>query len=356
MTSRRARLPLPWFLCALALAPSAAHAGGWTQPRGAYYLKLWVRSLFGSRGYFTDRAARPLGATYQDHALNLYGEYGLTSDWTLVAFARPVGHASFGDSATAYMGELAAGARRGLLRGRVNLAVEAHASVTPDVGERVLGAGVVEGRSFVYVPTASTARFDAELQAGLALGAWGWVTAAAGARFYTRDAIDHALYGSLQFGVQTSFGLQLMATATTQQPLGHVVATNAAGAGQTRYVSYGLDASFWFTRRWAVTAGFAGALLVESNAATPSRRPTAPAEAGASPDEAPALTGARHDRGARGTWLGRRAPRDAAGPARLPSTAPARARITRRRCRGPRAAGVGPRARGRPARARRSPP
>lgn len=47
--------------------------------RRPHYLKVWNRSLFGSRAYFADGTARALPSGFGDHPLNCYFEYGLTS-------------------------------------------------------------------------------------------------------------------------------------------------------------------------------------------------------------------------------------------------------------------------------------
>jgi len=49
-----------------------------------------------------------------------------------------------------------------------------------------------------------------------------------------------------------------------------VIVTNTAGAGQTRYLGFGLTASWWFIPQLAALIIFDGVFYAESNAATPS--------------------------------------------------------------------------------------
>jgi hypothetical protein len=252
---------------ALLLSPLEALAWGWSQPRGAHYLKVWNRSLLGSRAYFADGTARALPSGFGDHQLNYYFEYGLTDRLTLVSHGSPIGYSVHNGDSAAYTGPLQIGARYGLLQGTWNFAVEAHGGYTPPVGERALGVGAVEGRPFTYVPTVETGLLDGELQLGRGIGR-GWITAHAGFRWFSRSGLDPVVFGGVQGGYTFAFGLQVSLSVQTHQPIGAVTVTNATGAGQTRYVGFGLDLSYWVTPHWSVTAGVGGVLLAESNAAT----------------------------------------------------------------------------------------
>lgn len=252
---------------ALVLAPVDAFAWGWSQPRGAHYLKVWNRSLLGSRAYFADGVARALPSGFGDHQLNYYVEYGLTDRVTLVSHGSPLGYSVHNGDAAAYVGPLQVGARYGLLQGTWNLAVEAHGGYAPSVGERVLAAGAVAGNQYAYVPAVETGLLDAEFQFGRGIGR-GWITAHAGFRWFSRTGLDPVVFGGVQGGYTFGFGLQVSLSAQTNQPVGPVVVTHVTGAGQTRYVGFALDLSYWFTAHWAVTAGVGGVVLAESNAAT----------------------------------------------------------------------------------------
>lgn len=67
-------------------------------------------------------------------------------------------------------------------------------------------------------------------------------------------------------GYTFPFGLRASASVHTHQPVGAVVFTNATGAGQTRYLGFAVDVSYWFTPHWSITAGIGGVALAESNA------------------------------------------------------------------------------------------
>ncbi len=264
------RHPLTVLTAAALVAGAAdAHAGGWTQPTGALYLKLWERSLFGDRAYLADGSSAEVPETFVDQALNLYLEYGLTDALTLVAFGSPVGYAAYGDESAVYVGPLAAGLRYGLPLGRARVAVEAHYGYAPDVGTDSLGGGVVDGEPFAYVPTVETHRVEGELQLGVPLS-FGWTTASAGYRWLSHDDLDPVLYGFAQLGWQASAAWVLDLHFNLHEPSGvDIEATNVAGAGQTRYLGFGVGASWWFAQRWALALGFEGVAYAQSNAATP---------------------------------------------------------------------------------------
>jgi hypothetical protein len=253
----------------LLAAPSVASAWGWSQPRGAHYVKIWNRSLIGSRAFFADGMARALPTGFGDHALNYYFEYGITDRWTLVSNGAPIGLSVFNGQSAVYVGPLSVGARRGLIQGTWNLAVEAHYGFAPPVGTTSLGTGLVEGNRYVYLPAVETHQLDGEVQLGRGIGR-GWVTAHAGARWYSADQFDPAIFAGVQGGYTFSFGLQLSATVSTNIPVGPTQATSVTGTGQTRYVGFGLDVSYWLNSHWGINAGFGGVFLAQSNAATPS--------------------------------------------------------------------------------------
>ncbi|MBI5512955.1 MAG: hypothetical protein HY909_04260 [Deltaproteobacteria bacterium] len=262
---RRAIVASVAFLGLLSRGGSAL-AGGWMQDPGAFYLKLWTRSLLGSNVFLASGQNVPAGAGYGDHALNFYTEVGLHRRWTLVAYGRPAGVAVFRGQTAFYTGDLNAGARFGLLQGTWNLALEGHLGGTPPVGGDNLGDPATP--AVAYRPTVSTLAGDLELQLGRGVGSGGWLSGNAGLRAFTRSGLDPAVYGSAQFGWHFPVGFQFAVTVSTLQPLGAVTATNIPGTGQTRYVGLGVDLSWWFSPRWAVTVGAATVLMAQSNAAT----------------------------------------------------------------------------------------
>ncbi|MCA9564882.1 MAG: hypothetical protein KC561_15400 [Myxococcales bacterium] len=250
---------------ALLLAGNAA-ASGWTIPAESYYLKIWDRTLIGSVGFDRQGEKVELPGSYQDHALNIYFEYGIDYDWTLTVFSRPVGFAAVADKRTAYMGQTVVGVRRALLRRPFGLTAELRYGYAPALGDAPLSASIEGGELRYYSATESTHRVDLEVGAGWGLG-WGWLSTRIGARYLSE--FDPVLFGGAQFGVNTDVGFIASIFADFHEPLASLQRSNFSGAGETRYIGYGADFSYWFSPHFAISAGVAGAFLVESNASTP---------------------------------------------------------------------------------------
>jgi hypothetical protein len=257
---------LALLLAWLALPSATARAGAWTQLDGEHYLKVWVRSIFGDRLFQADGDTAQMPDGFREHSLDVHAEYGIDDFWTLVAAGRPLGWATVGDESTLYVGPLSLGVRRALLRRPVRVAAEVHYGYAPPLGDEVLASGSAGGEPFVYAPVVETHRVDGLVSVGYGLP-WGWTTAQAGARWSSDDGIDPALMGLAQLGVDFDFGLTAAAYVAAYEPLGEVEVANASGAGQTRYVGFGIDVSYWFDYHWAVNVGIASAFLAESNAA-----------------------------------------------------------------------------------------
>jgi hypothetical protein len=246
---------------------SPARAFGWTQPRGAHYLRVWNRLNVGNRGIFADGRLRPLGDVFVDTQANYYLEYGLTDTLTLVGFGAPLGFASLGDDCTFYTGPLSGGLRWGFAAGAWRFAAEAHYGYAPSLGARAIGAGVADGNAWIYAPAAETHRGELELQFGRGVGARGWITGNLGGRVFSAAGFGPALYGSVQFGWAFASGFTLATTVQAHQPLVAVEASNVSGVGATRYVGFAVDVSYWLNPHWALTAGFGGAFAAQANAA-----------------------------------------------------------------------------------------
>lgn len=260
---------------------TTALAGGWTQPDGGHYLKVWSRALVGGAGFFEDGAVVPLSpeTTYRDVNLNLYGEYGITDDWTVTVSAAPVGYAALsaeGDlglglvapsGSNLYSGLMLVGARRALLTEAVRLAVEGRAGGTLPQ-DTALGGGIIDGDTVWFWRSAvPTAQAELELQAGYG---WGrsWVTAAVGGRYQSAAELLPSMLGGVSVGrsgerVSLSFGV------STVQPLGPVEDANISGAGQTRYIGVEPGVAVKLTERLSLVASVGGAPLAQANAATP---------------------------------------------------------------------------------------
>lgn len=74
--------------CALAIgsaalcgAPRLCSAGPWTRDRGNTFISLSYSRIAATRLFGPDFSIQPLGARYEQHAMQLYGEVGLIDRW-----------------------------------------------------------------------------------------------------------------------------------------------------------------------------------------------------------------------------------------------------------------------------------
>jgi len=255
---------------------SSASAGGWTQPQGGYYQKVWTRILVGSVAYTADGLREGQGGfpRYQDYQLNFYGEVGLVDRLTLVVATTPLGFASMNGESALYVGPTYAGLRAGLLQGDWNLALEAHYGFAPGVGDDPLydeqvdrGDGTL--RRVIYAPAVQNHRGELQLQVGTGLRRGGWITASLGARLSSNAAIDHALTAYWQYGHPFE-RWTIEVHAALYEPFGaDVEVTNISGVGQTRYLGFGLSTTIWMVPTVGLYLGFDGVVYATSNAATP---------------------------------------------------------------------------------------
>jgi len=268
-------------LCAAAwLSPSAALAGAWLQQPRHCYGKLWDRAMFGSKAYSAE-GLRDLQdvPSYQDHLLNIYAECGVHPWVTALIAVAPAGYASAGDRDTFYIGPLSAGARIGLLReGQVRLAVSARYGYSPAVGDEVLSTSTFttdDGRTVqaVYQPAVENhfGELQVELGLGFSLGrAPAFFTASLGSRLNSAAGVDHLLLAATQIGATFFEQLVIDLHFGLHEPFFQAVElTNTSGAGQTRFLGFGMTFSWWFIDALAVFFNFDGVLYAKSNAATP---------------------------------------------------------------------------------------
>ncbi len=253
-----------------------ASAGGWTQPRGDYYLKLSSRTLVGTRAYLSTglrEAERDL-PRFRDNQLNLYLEYGLIDQLTLVVFATPVGRAVMSGNSATYVGPTVGGLRWGFLRGNVNLALEAHYGYAPSIGDKPIYSELARQSDgtdelITYTPAVDNHLGELQFQIGHGFAHGGWIAVTTGVRFNSNDAIDTAFTGFVQYGYRFKRPWVLAAHLTLYEPFGAVAVTNIPGVGQTRYLGIGLSPSYWFSDHVAITFGVDGVFYASSNAATP---------------------------------------------------------------------------------------
>jgi hypothetical protein len=262
-----------WGALALVLALgwcSQATAGAWTQPQGDFYLKLWDRSIIGSKAY--DHEGEIVESpSYQDHQLNAYLEYGLLDELTLVLGGTPLGYAKVDKNSTAYMGPLHLGARYGVLRGAVPVSIQLDYGYASGLGKDTLyneSQGDLTGQ--VYTPSVENHHGEATVSVGYGFGFGGWAQGSLGARVNSNQDIDTAITAFSQFGYFISPDWIVELHAGLYRPLGQVEVTNIAGVGQTSYTGFGLGTSYKVAEHVGIAAGFEGVLQARSNAATPS--------------------------------------------------------------------------------------
>ncbi len=256
---------------ALLVLSGPAHAGGWTQEPGDYYVKVWGRSLVGTGVFGAELGeVSQLEARYQDHQLQSYGELGVTERLTWVGYAVPVGHARYGDQGGSYVGPLSTGVRVQLMRSdALALSVQGMVGGRPPLGQDAVLDQEIDGQQIVVRPTLATGQGDAELQLGVARRK-GWWSFHAGARGFTNGAYLPALTGYAQFGWTPKEHLVFDLHFPIYRSIGTVDEIDVLGVTNTSYLGFGLTSSIWLNEHLAVTGSFEGAALAVSNAGTPS--------------------------------------------------------------------------------------
>ncbi len=237
----------------------SAHAAGWTQPAGGWFVKAGYRAVPGAGARLADGSfaeTRP----FVDHAAQVYAELGVTDAWTAVLTGAPLGYAVYDAQATLYTGPTLVGLRRALGTGAVRTAAELRIGGAPPVG--AVDLDPTEG---LYQPTVAGGLIDGELQLGTSLGD-GWLSLSAGVRGHT--ALHPAALGMAQVGRAWD---HLVLDVHVPVHWSFAVDTvNVTGAGDTQYVGLGLGLSWWFGERAGVQTGFDGGPVARANAAAPS--------------------------------------------------------------------------------------
>jgi len=167
-------------LCALTalvmtLIPAAASAGPWTRDAGHAFLSLSYGTIASNNIYGADFSVQPLGARYEQHAMQVYGEVGLISRWLtltveqqLLRYGRLLGQ---GD--TYGVGDLRMGFWTGLVTNPVRLTAAFIAGVpigdpSPTAGPGAAAEAELIARS---LPTGDgEADFELKLSFGYSFG------------------------------------------------------------------------------------------------------------------------------------------------------------------------------------------
>ena len=257
------RLAIP--ALAAALLPTVA-SGAAASP---LYLKVYDRTIVGRNAFIEGRDTVALPATYQDHQLTLYAAYDLYPRLRVTVDAVPIGVAAYDGKTRAYFGGGAFGVEAELWRGPVILGAAIRVGGRPEAPE--LGRPTVDGTELVVTPVVGTFLGGA---AGTLLWPleWGWVAARVGAEAYGALELSPAVFGNAQLGWRTRSPLEL----ALQVQLWHATEVdppvNVLGSGNTRYLGFDLDATWWFSEGFGLFAGVGGVVYATHNAATPSLR------------------------------------------------------------------------------------
>lgn len=256
------------FLGLLLAAP--ASAGGWSQQPGDAYVKVWNRTLIGSRVIVTSNKSVVLDGGYQDHQLQVYSEVGLKQRLTWIGHAAPLGLASSGSNRTAYVGPVSTGVRLGLFEsGSSVFSAQLTVGGRAPFGDTELFRGEIDGERVVVRPTLGTLQGDVELQYGFGFER-GWLAFETGARGFTNGGYNPAVYARAQVGWKPNERWVLDLHIPVHSTLGAITETDVLGVTNTRFLGFGITGSYWVSKGFAVTSSFEGVARATSNAGTPS--------------------------------------------------------------------------------------
>lgn len=265
---------------------SQVFAGGWLQPEGDHYVKVWMRSLMGKKAFLSDGQVRELDANFKDISLSAYSEYGLNRNTTIVLSSTFLGLATFesddsntktGD--TMYIGPLELSMRKAISTGPLKVAFQFGYGYTPPVGNETIAEGALQDENmdscggsclFFYTPTVNAHRVVSELQVGYGFLNGIWITGNVGGGypFLVEDDnidLDPTIHGVFQVGKEWSSGLVANFHLNFVQPLGDVIRNEISGRGQTKYISPGVGMSYWLTKHWSVLVGADFVIQAASN-------------------------------------------------------------------------------------------
>ena len=246
-------------ICATLLLPATASAGGWTQPAGSGYAKVWGSYLGGAAAY--DAAGDPVATeTFRLARLRSYAEWGLREDLTIVGAVEPLGSATVGDRSTTFFGPAMVGLRQRFVDDGFQFAVEARGGGQLGEAPNLAPAGA----AYEFRPTVQSGRFEWELQVGVPLG-FGWFTAAAGPRWYSSASLRDELFATAQLGFGPFAGVVFDLHLAANTTLGPLETANVTGAGNTEYVGGGVGVSYWPASSVGFHVGADGAAFARAN-------------------------------------------------------------------------------------------
>ncbi|CAN0564483.1 unnamed protein product, partial [Laminaria digitata] len=252
----------------LLLGPPPAQASAWTRPAGTGYLKLYIRSLIGRHAYVDGRTMLDLGSVYQDHQLNAYGEWGVTDDLTVSLEGNALGLTAFNGEVDPYMAGVMAAVRYRLQVEPFVLSLQLHGGGRPALAQPT-GVVDVDGRTIEVLPVVGTLVGGGSVRAGWSVDDV-WLSTATGLRFHSSEALDTAIFAQVQVGWHLSSALTIAGHLHLWHALGDLGPVNVLGAAQTRYLGFGVGATWWLWSDVGLHAGFDGVVYAYNNAATPS--------------------------------------------------------------------------------------
>lgn len=270
------------FVCLLFMIPAAFAGGPWTKTKGSYYLKLsewWT--VFDQ--HFTDNGFIDPNVTTGVFNTSIYGEYGLTGRWNVVANipvlsrnymnnvrSKTTGEIIIPGDAINTIGDIDLGVKYGILQGSIPVSASLYLGLPSgtigggDQGNLQTGDGefnqmiqVDAGGGFslgnlnAYAITYlgfnnRTKEFSEELRFGAEIGL---------------GFLDNRLWINARLvGVES---LKNGATAET-------VTSTSIFANNTEYISLGSEIAFYLTEKIGLSVGAAGAFRGEIIAAAPS--------------------------------------------------------------------------------------
>ena len=155
----------------LTIAPSAASAGPWTRDAGNVFLSVAYSRIAAKDIYGADFSHQQLGASYQQHAVQLYGEVGLIDRWLTASFESQLFRFNtlIGQGATYGVGDARLGLWTGIITKPVRLTFAWLVGIPIGDPSPSAGAGA-DGEADLIARSLPTGDGEADLELRLSLG------------------------------------------------------------------------------------------------------------------------------------------------------------------------------------------
>lgn len=249
--------PLVLFL--LLLPTFAAAQSGWTRARGTGYARFTLSTL-GSSSFFTPTGNKISSAKYRDFSGAIYGEYGITKDWTAVAFVPYLrNHRIETTSTLTSAGDATVGIRRSLVRGKTPLALAVDFGLPTGDSQGIVSVLNLPGEEF-RLPTG-----DGEFNTRISLFSSRsfregktLVSAGGGYNVRTRGFTDELSY-SVNGSHQLLSSVWISGTLAGLRPAREANLSRSVGFGVgegVEFVSIGGEVQYRLTKRQSVSGGY----------------------------------------------------------------------------------------------------